>query len=237
MKKLIILLLMFLCSTSHAQVPRVFTYVKADSLDERVSGSGIKIKNSNLQAPKINDSTIQTYVETHGSSGSPGVIHDSLVSFQLLESNHNLLRLAESSASDNIKIYVNYPDVTHVFDVIETDLFGLCYWLDYTGLNIANSTSNFQFSDQAGLDIMDINGGGVSTNRVNIPNMLQIPQLSCSLTDGAPTASELGTCINTNGGGIKYSSFLVKDSDGSALLYRIDYDGTSFYYQPYTLAL
>ena len=62
-------------------------------------------------------------------------------------------------------------------------------------------------------------------------------QISASLTDGAPTAAELnsatGVTASTAGAGW---SVTILDSDGSALLYRVESDGTNWQYQVLAIA-
>lgn len=62
---------------------------------------------------------------------------------------------------------------------------------------------------------------------------------SGALTDGAPTAAQLNTATGNTPANARTSgtSYIVKDSDGTALLYKVESDGTSWYYTTMTKAL
>lgn len=62
---------------------------------------------------------------------------------------------------------------------------------------------------------------------------------SGALTDGAPTAAQLNTATGSTPSNSRTSgtSYIVKDSDGSGLLYLVESDGTSWYYTTMTRAL
>ena len=63
-------------------------------------------------------------------------------------------------------------------------------------------------------------------------------QLTGSLTDGAPTDTEIDTIIGDTPANVGAGYFVtIKDNDGSGLLYRIESDGTNWYYVVMTQAL
>jgi len=66
---------------------------------------------------------------------------------------------------------------------------------------------------------------------------IKVHQYSGSLTDGSPTASEITTITGfgpLQGAGTQVT---IKDTDGTGLLYKIESDGTSWYYTVMTAAL
>jgi len=67
---------------------------------------------------------------------------------------------------------------------------------------------------------------------------IKIDQFTGSLTDGTPTSSEItaiiGDSASTKGAGFQTT---IKDSDGSGLLYKIESDGTDWFYIVMTKAL
>jgi len=69
-------------------------------------------------------------------------------------------------------------------------------------------------------------------------NYLKQPQLTGSLTDGAPTDAEIDTVTDTTPATVGAGwSVTILDSDGTGLLYRIESDGTNWQYQILTIAL
>lgn len=102
--------------------------------------------------------------------------------------------------------------------------------------NLANDTTQsiiygFQDSDPANQKLY-INGDLVVSGSV------QVDQLSASLTDGTPTDAEIDAATSltpaTAGAGYQVT---IKDSDGSGSLYKVESDGTSWYYIELTQAL
>ena len=64
------------------------------------------------------------------------------------------------------------------------------------------------------------------------------PQLSASLTDGAPTDTEIDTATGTTPATVGAGwSVTIKDSDGTGLTYRIESDGTDWMYTVMTKAI
>lgn len=237
MKKLIFLtsFLLFV-SVSFSQVNRTFKLVKADSLTERQTGTGITLRHSKLVSPKVNDSTIQLYVETHSKSVSPAIIHDSLTSFGLLKSKSSLVSIDDPTATVPGVILkvdpVSYPDILQVYDDLLT---GICYTLQADGLTLSNSSYGFfTFKDNGGTPSFGVYQNGAGTNAAG--KYFLIPNRTCSLTDGIPTAAELGSCGIVTTGSAR-SVQIVHDSDGTQLDYLVTYNGTSYYYVVLTLAL
>lgn len=74
----------------------------------------------------------------------------------------------------------------------------------------------------------------------NIVKGINIKTLSGSLTDGAPTSAEItsivGYAANNSLTGKGYQ-VTIKDTDGSGLLYKVESDGTDWYYTVMTKAL
>jgi hypothetical protein len=67
---------------------------------------------------------------------------------------------------------------------------------------------------------------------------LKQPQITASLTDGAPTDAELDSATGTTPADVGAGwSVTIQDSDGSALLYRVESDGTNWQYIIQTIAL
>ncbi len=60
---------------------------------------------------------------------------------------------------------------------------------------------------------------------------------SGSLTDGAPTATQINTITGLTPAVGAGSTFIIKDSDGTGLFYEVKSGGTSWYYQSSTAAL
>jgi hypothetical protein len=63
------------------------------------------------------------------------------------------------------------------------------------------------------------------------------PQLSGSLTDGAPTAAEITAVVGISAYGVSGTQLTIKDTDGSGLLYKIESDGSNWFYTVMTKAL
>jgi len=78
----------------------------------------------------------------------------------------------------------------------------------------------------------------VASQRLTINARVIIPQVSAALTDGAPTDNELDSGIGITaanvGAGFKV---IVKDNNGSGLLYLVESDGTDWFYVVMTKAL
>lgn len=76
------------------------------------------------------------------------------------------------------------------------------------------------------------------SNNLTVNGMFKNTQLSASLTDGSPTDAEIdsatGTTPATVGAGYQVT---IKDSDGTGLLYKVESDGTNWYYIVMTQAL
>jgi len=70
-----------------------------------------------------------------------------------------------------------------------------------------------------------------------MPRYLTIPQITAALTDGTPTAAEINTATGltpvTAGAGWRCT---IKDSSGSARLYIVESDGTSWNFWAGTIA-
>jgi hypothetical protein len=76
-----------------------------------------------------------------------------------------------------------------------------------------------------------------SNDQYLLINPLTIGYYTGSLTDGTPTEAEIVAIIGTaasNGAGFKA---VIKDSDGTGLIYTVYTDGTSYYWVAGTLAL
>lgn len=94
------------------------------------------------------------------------------------------------------------------------------------GSTTANSEFSVALSDEKLLEVTYDKGG------------IKVKQLSGSLTDGTPTAAEItaivGVSASVAGAGFQVT---IKDSDGTGLLYKVESDGTDWYYQVLTKAL
>jgi len=104
------------------------------------------------------------------------------------------------------------------YDIINGgDEFGIHH--DQTMFSILNSgSSNFEFT------IFDV---GIHQD-----------QISGSLTDGTPTAAQLTSVIGMSAATAEAGfQITVKDNDGSGLLYRVESDGTDWFYTAMTKAL
>lgn len=111
--------------------------------------------------------------------------------------------------------YVNYKDGT----------LGEIF-LQNGGSTTANSKFSVTLSDEKLLEVTYDKGG------------IKVKQLSGSLTDGTPTAAEItaivGVSASVAGAGFQVT---IKDSDGTGLLYKVESDGTDWYYTAMTKAL
>ena len=81
--------------------------------------------------------------------------------------------------------------------------------------------------------------GGMTVNGdVSIVGRIKTTQLTAALTDNTPTDAEIDTATSltpsTAGAGWQAT---IKDNNGSGLLYKIESDGTDWYYTALTKAL
>jgi len=80
--------------------------------------------------------------------------------------------------------------------------------------------------------------GTSATTRMELAGKLIMGQITAALTDGAPTDAEIdaatGLTPSTAGAGWQVT---INDTDGTGLLYRIESDGTDWYYTVLTKAL
>lgn len=92
------------------------------------------------------------------------------------------------------------------------------------GTSALSSSSNFTWDE--------------SNTLLNVGGEIKQSQISASLTDGAPTNAEIdsatGTDPATAGAGYRV---VIKDSDGTGLLYIIESDGTNWFFTQMTRAL
>ena len=76
------------------------------------------------------------------------------------------------------------------------------------------------------------------TEKLDVNGQSKFLQISAALTDGAPTDAEIDTAIGktpaTAGAGYQAT---IKDNNGTGLLYKIESDGTSWFYLVMTKAL
>jgi hypothetical protein len=98
-------------------------------------------------------------------------------------------------------------------------------FLQNGGSTTANSEFSVTLSDETLLQIYYDRGG------------IKLKQLSGSLTDGTPTAAEItaivGVSASVAGAGFQVT---IKDSDGTGLLYKVESDGTNWFYLVMTQA-
>jgi len=92
------------------------------------------------------------------------------------------------------------------------------------GTSALSSSSNFTWDE--------------SNTLLNVSGEIKQTQISASLTDGTPTDAEIDSATGTDPGtaGAGYR-VVIKDSDGSGLLYIIESDGTDWFYTVMTKAL
>ena len=93
--------------------------------------------------------------------------------------------------------------------------------------------SNVYISDK--LTVSDSTDAGdrlkVGDNWVLTDSTLTLTQLSGSLTDGTPTDAEIDATTGTTPAGVGAGwQTTIKDSDGTGLLYKVESDGTDWFY-------
>ena len=128
-------------------------------------------------------------------------------------------------------------------DVGKTDTTNYTLWIDHKNTTIPLIGGRFD------LDRVSINkimpacgdstfnvGGGIDARGLKLSNnasinKLKTIQISAALTDGAPTNAEINTATGTTpatvGAGWQCT---IKDNNGSGLLYKIESDGTNWFY-------
>ena len=81
-------------------------------------------------------------------------------------------------------------------------------------------------------------GDNYFTNKMILESEIVQTQLTAVLTDGTPTDSEIdiATSLTPTTAGVGYQ-ITIKDSDGTGLLYRIESDGTDWFYTVMAKAL
>ena len=94
-----------------------------------------------------------------------------------------------------------------------------------------NNSKNFSI-DTITSNIVTINAV------LNVTGNLTVVQLSGSLTDGAPTNAQIVAIIGKTAAqaGAGYT-VTIKDTDGTSLLYRVESDGTNWFYHVTVKAL
>ena len=85
---------------------------------------------------------------------------------------------------------------------------------------------------------ISLTNGGLYIKTINHKGNFEPTQLTAALTDGAPTATEINTATgltpSTAGAGWQCT---IKDSSGSGLIYKVESDGTSWYYSVLTASV
>ena len=220
MKKFILfcVLIMF-CFLSYGQLNKTVKELRADSITERVTGSGVKIKNANVDGSTstINDSTFQLYVSTHGGSASPAIVHDSLVNFQSLISNNNHVSFHDSYDSLNIIERKGTSNDTAL--LLTEDPLGLgspvySGWLRTNGLNTSLDIGAPSF---IGFDTPFVDFNFNSTDIV-----FRYP--TCAVTDGVPTDAEIDACFDEKDG-----MFIIFQDSSNGDVYLATRIGTWYY--------
>jgi hypothetical protein len=108
--------------------------------------------------------------------------------------------------------------------------------------SLANDTTKspfywYQNADPA-LSRIYLNAGNIYTSgSLHIVSTIKQTQLTCALTDDTPTAVEIVSCAGSAAMAGAGTQRTIKDSSGSGKLYRIESDGTDWYYVVTTKAL
>jgi len=134
---------------------------------------------------------------------------------------------------DGIDFFVapdGYSQFEFNFESVETG------YLDFNVTDQAN-TKNFELS----IDYDEFRVGSTGSNVYEFivgVNGIITKQLSGSLTDGTPTAAEITAIVGVSatlaGAGFQVT---IKDTDGTGLLYKVESDGTDWFYTVMTKAL
>jgi len=153
-------------------------------------------------------SSLYSYHDTYGG--------DAIVSTGATATNSRVLLEVYDAAFDNLSIITSASDGLSVEDVIFQR--GIVYGGDY-------STAGVAYGDNW------VPSYGAIRNMV-------YNQLTGSLTDGAPTDAEIDTVTGTTPSAVGAGwAVTIKDNDGTGLLYRIESDGTNWFYMVMTQAL
>jgi hypothetical protein len=111
-----------------------------------------------------------------------------------------------------------------------------------------NSTSgtglvvNIDETTLSGSNAVEINNNNNNNaNELIIDHNLQftVPELTGSLTDNTPTSAEIIAIVTADGMTAPSAGYqaTIKDSDGTGGLYKVEFDGTDWYYVKMTKAL
>jgi hypothetical protein len=108
----------------------------------------------------------------------------------------------------------------------------------------AADTANVQKRASTGIHVAYLNASNVATTKIDYEGnihttgIIKAGQISAALTDGIPTDAEIDTATgltpSTSGAGYQVT---IKDNNGTGLLYKIESDGTDWYYTVMTKAL
>jgi hypothetical protein len=94
--------------------------------------------------------------------------------------------------------------------------------------------SIFEFTNDAGVYV---EGSHFEDDDIEIAGAIKQTQLTGSLTDGAPSDAEIDTVTGTTPAAVGAGwQVTIKDNDGTGLLYRIESDGTNWFYMVMTQA-
>jgi hypothetical protein len=144
----------------------------------------------------------------------------------LIPKNYVDALLGNPSFTDtNVELYID--PTSFYYDGYVDGMLGEIF-LQNGGSTTQNSEFSVALSDEI-LFKIKYDVGGVT-----------LKQLTGSLTDGSPTASEItsivGYAANSIFTGVGFQ-VTIKDSDGTGLLYKVESDGTDWYYVATTKAL
>lgn len=101
---------------------------------------------------------------------------------------------------------------------------------------VVNNTGNVIYQKQAAL--YALKNGGVLTNVLRGDGKQVIAQIQASLTDGTPTTAQITSAVGESPSDVRAGyQATIKDTDGTGLLYKIESDGTDWFYTVMTKSL
>ena len=130
----------------------------------------------------------------------------------------------------NYTLYFDYSSSTN----FQTPLIGGRFDLNRVSIN--------KLMPACGDSTLNV-GGGIDARGLKLSNnasinKLKTIQISAALTDGAPTNAEINTATGTTPANVGAGwQCTIKDNNGSGLLYKIESDGTNWFYIVMTQAL
>lgn len=111
MKKFILFcLLIMLCFLSYGQLNKTVKELRADSVTERVTGSGVKIKNANIDATTstINDTNFVQYLQLHGGNGDAKKLTIKNLNGTPIDCNSPIITFEAYFTDSTGPVYANY---------------------------------------------------------------------------------------------------------------------------------